>query len=356
MSFDWRNRRVMVTGHTGFKGSWLCMWLHGLGAELHGLALEPPTNPCLYDAAGVGSLLASDCRADVRDFALVKAAFDEVQPEVIFHLAAQPLVNYAYDFPVETYATNVLGTVHVLEAIRGCASVKTAIVVTTDKCYENREWIHPYRETDRLGGHDPYSSSKACAELVTAAWRDSYFSLASHDVRVATVRAGNVIGGGDWAAQRLIPDCVRAADGGNPVSLRYPQAVRPWQHVLEPIAGYVSLMERLLADDGASCAQGWNFGPDVEDSRSVGEVAQQVADLLGISVIIPLAAPTWHEAGLLRLDSTLAKERLGWHPRWRLKRAVAETVEWYRRCAEGDDMLAFSRTQIERYRQGTAGE
>jgi len=356
MSFDWTNRRVLVTGHTGFKGSWLCMCLQALGAEIHGLALEPPTSPSLYDVAKIGNLLTSDHRVDVRDFQAVKVVLDAVQPEIVFHLAAQSLVNHSYDFPVETFATNVLGTAHVLEAVRGCASVQAALVITTDKCYENREWIHPYRETDRLGGHDPYSTSKACAELVTAAWRNSFFPASPGHVRLATARAGNVIGGGDWAAQRLIPDCVRALGNGNSVTLRYPQAVRPWQHVLEPLAGYLSLVEHLLSKDGASYAQGWNFGPDIEDSRSVGEVAAQVAERLGIRVVTPAVAPERHEAGLLRLDSTLAKQRLGWQPRWRLKRAVAETVDWYQRWAAGDDMLVFSRSQIERYRQGSADE
>lgn len=301
-------------------------------------------------------MLKSDSRVDIRDWGSVKAVFDTVRPESSSTWRPSPWSTLSYDFPIETYATNVLGTVHVLEAIRGCGSVTAAVVITTDKCYENREWLHPYRESDRLGGHDPYSSSKACAELVTAAWRSSYLSLPSSKVRVATARAGNVIGGGDWAAQRLIPDCVRALEQRGSVSLRYPQAVRPWQHVLEPIAGYVLLAERLAVADGPSFAQGWNFGPDVEDSCAVGEVAKQVGDLLGVKVNLPAVAPARHEAGLLRLDSTLAKVRLGWHPRWRLRRAVSETVEWYRQWAEGSDMLAFSRVQIDRYRSGPVDE
>lgn len=353
---SWHGRRTLVTGHTGFKGSWLSLWLAGLGAEVHGLALDPPTTPNLFDAAGIGKLIAADQRIDIRGIDDVRKVFAAARPQVVFHLAAQPLVNYSYDFPIETFAVNVMGTAHVLEAARQCDSVRAVVVITTDKCYENREWIHPYRETDRLGGHDPYSASKACAELVTAAWRSSYFSHAAADVRVATARAGNVIGGGDWAAQRLIPDCVRAHGAGDSVNLRYPQAVRPWQHVLEPIAGYVSLAERLLAEQGADFARSWNFGPDVEDSSTVGEVARQVCDLLGVKVEMPTAAPGRHEAGLLRLDSTLAKERLDWHPRWRLKRAVAETVEWYRHWTEGGDMLAFSNAQIDRYRREPADE
>jgi CDP-glucose 4,6-dehydratase len=346
----WRDRRVLLTGHTGFKGSWLSLWLESLGAEVHGLALDPPTEPNLFTAARVSAVLAADGRVDIRDFAAVQSTFEAARPEVVFHLAAQSLVTNAYDSPLETYAVNVQGTAHVLEAVRRCDSVRAVLVITTDKCYENKEWLHPYRENDRLGGCDPYSSSKACAELVTSAYRASYFSLPGRDVRVASARAGNVIGGGDWAANRLIPDCVRAVRKGT-VSLRYPQAVRPWQHVLEPLAGYVSLAERLLGRDGARYVQGWNFGPDVEDSLSVGDVAHEVCALLGVAVDMPNVPQARHEAGLLRLDSTRAKELLDWHPQWRLKRAIAETVEWYQRWAEGDNMQAFSRSQIERYRR-----
>jgi CDP-glucose 4,6-dehydratase len=347
----WRGRRVLLTGHTGFKGSWLCLWLAGQGAEVHGLSLDPPTEPNLFTVAQVAGVLASDCRADIRDFGAVQACFKAARPEVVFHLAAQSLVTDGYDFPLETYAVNVMGTAHVLEAARHCDSVRAVLVVTTDKCYENKEWLHPYRENDRLGGHDPYSSSKACAELVTSAFRASYFSSTAKGVRVASARAGNVIGGGDWAANRLIPDCIRAFRQAGTVRLRYPQAVRPWQHVLEPLAGYVALAERLLGPDGAGFARAWNFGPDAEDSRPVGHVAREVCERLGVALQLPTVAPALHEAGLLRLDSTLAKELLDWHPRWRLTQAIAETVEWYRLWAEGADMLAFSRNQIEAYRR-----
>lgn len=350
----WRGRRVLLTGHTGFKGSWLSLWLAGLGAEVYGLALDPPDQLGLFTVAGVGGMLASDCRADIRDFEAVRACFQAARPEVVFHLAAQPLVTDGYEFPLETFATNVQGTAHVLEAARQVDTVRAAVVVTTDKCYENKEWLHPYRENDRLGGHDPYSSSKACAELVTAAFRSSYFSAPDRSLPAATARAGNVIGGGDWAANRLLPDCVRAFRAGGTLRLRYPQAVRPWQHVLDPLAGYVALAERLLGPEGVRFAQGWNFGPDVADSRSVGEVSRDACGLLGVAVEILSDVPRLHEAGLLRLDSTLAREMLGWQPQWRLEQAIAETVEWYLRWADGDDMLAFSRGQIDRYRQGAA--
>lgn len=350
----WRGTRVLLTGHTGFKGSWLSLWLAGLGAEVHGLALDPPSQPDLFTVAGVGGMLASDCRADIRDFAAVRACFQATRPEVVFHLAAQSLVTDGYEFPLETFATNVQGTAHVLEAARQMDTVRAAVVVTTDKCYENKEWLHPYRESDRLGGHDPYSSSKACAELVTAAFRSSYFSAPHRPLPVATARAGNVIGGGDWAANRLIPDCVKAFRDGGTLRLRYPQAVRPWQHVLEPLAGYLKLAEMLLGQDGARFSQGWNFGPEAADSRSVGEVAREACDLFGVALEMPVDVPRLHEAGLLRLDSTLAREMLGWHPQWHLERAIAETVEWYLHWANGDEMLAFSLGQIDRYRRDVA--
>lgn len=352
----WSGRRVLVTGHTGFKGAWLSLWLSSLGAEVHGLALAPPTEPSLYQVAGIGKLLASDMRTDIRGLNDVLSAFESIKPEVVFHLAAQSLVNYSYEYPIETFAVNVLGTAHVLEAVRHSPSVRAVVIVTTDKCYENREWLHPYRETDRLGGHDPYSASKACAELVAATWRNSFFTSNQHHARIATARAGNVIGGGDWAAQRLIPDCVRAYRAGAGVTLRYPQAVRPWQHVLEPLAGYLALAERLTGEDGENFAQPWNFGPDVEDSRPVGDVARMVGDQFGISIDMPKTPPTRHEAGLLRLDSTLAKERLGWRPRWALPQAVSSTVEWYRHWLAGSNMHEYSISQIDQYQRSLADD
>ncbi len=344
---SWFGKRVLITGHTGFKGAWLSLWLHDLGAEVHGLALEPSIEPNFYTIVKANTLLTSDKRLDICDTQAVIEHVHRIKPDVIFHLAAQSLVKYSYESPIETYAVNVMGTANILEAIRLCDSVRAAVIVTTDKCYENREWIYPYREMDRLGGVDPYSSSKACAELVATAYRASYFAE-NRNMCMATVRAGNVIGGGDWALNRLIPDCIRAHLSATPMTLRNPHAVRPWQHVLEPLHGYLLLAERLLGKEGTKYAGAWNFGPETRDMRSVGEVANQVCALLGIPVEV-IAQPQQHEAQLLRLDSTKSKEYLNWHPRWQLEQAVEETVSWYRYWIDGDDMLRVSRTQIERY-------
>lgn len=347
MNTGWSGKRVLVTGHTGFKGAWLSLWLHDLGVEVHGLSLEPPTEPNLYTIARLNTLLASDRRLDICDTQAVKEHVQRIKPDVVFHLAAQSLVKYSYESPIETYAVNVMGTANVLEAIRMTESVRAIVVVTTDKCYENREWIYPYRENDRLGGVDPYSSSKACAELVATAYRASYFA-AGQKIRMATARAGNVIGGGDWALNRLIPDCIRAHLAAAPMALRNPNAVRPWQHVLESLQGYLLLAERLLGKEGENYAEAWNFGPETQDMRSVGDVANYACGMLEIPVQV-ISQAHQHEAQLLRLDSTKSKERLNWYPRWELKRAVEETVSWYRHWIDGADMLAVSRAQLERY-------
>lgn len=344
----WQGRKVLVTGHTGFKGSWLCLLLDALGAEVHGFSLAPPTQPNLFELARIGTLLASDTRADIRDATAVQACLQRVAPQTVFHLAAQSLVRYGYEAPLETYAVNVMGTANVLNAVRSCANVQSVVIVTTDKCYENHESVQPYRETDRLGGHDPYSNSKACAELVTQSFRDSFFAN-SDSPRIASVRAGNVIGGGDWASDRLIPDCVRAWSQNAPVILRYPAAVRPWQHVLEPLSGYVMLAESLELENGADFSSAWNFGPALEDASSVGEVASAVCQQLQTPLQMPNEIPAHHEAGMLRLDSMRAQIQLGWQPRWHLERALLETVAWYRHWREGGDMQAFSREQCERY-------
>ena len=341
----------MITGHTGFKGAWLSMWLHGMGTQVHGFALDPVTEPNIFDVARVGSLLTSDTRGDIRDENLISAVFQRVQPEVVFHLAAQPLVSYSYDHPVETYAVNVMGTANVLESARFSQALRAIVIVTTDKCYENVEWIHPYRENDRLGGFDPYSSSKACAELLVAAYRTSYFNTESkpHPISLATARAGNVIGGGDWADNRLIPDCIRSFIAGEALELRYPQAVRPWQHVLEPLSGYLLLAQALLGDNHASFSEAWNFGPDIADSTTVGDVAKLAASLWGTEVNISSVDPINHEANLLRLDSTKARVFLGWQPKWHITMALESTIAWYRAWADGDDMQAFSLGQIATY-------
>ena len=347
----WRGRRVLVTGHTGFKGSWLSLWLQQLGAHVVGYALEPPTNPNLFQIAGVGRGMVS-ITADIRDLSTLSAAFAQHRPEVVFHLAAQPLVRLSYREPVETYATNVMGTINVLESVRQTDDVRAVVNVTSDKCYENREWWWGYRETEPMGGHDPYSSSKACAELVTAAYRESFFRAADGGaarVAVASARAGNVIGGGDWAADRLVPDIVRAFLAGEPVVLRHPHAIRPWQHVLDSLSGYLLLAERLLTD-GAAFAEPWNFGPDDGDVRPVGWVAEQISTAWGRPGSWKMdTGPRDHEATYLKLDNSKAKARLGWRPRWPLDRALAAASHWYLAYQAGDDMAALTLDQLRQY-------
>lgn len=346
----WRGRRVLVTGHTGFKGAWLCLWLARLGARVHGLALDPPTEPSLYEIARVADALERDGRGDVRDLGTVAGALASAAPEIVFHLAAQPLVRESYRDPVGTIATNVMGTVHVIEAARAHGGVRAIVVATTDKVYSNREWLHPYRETDRLGGHDPYSAGKAAAEIVCAGLRASF--LTGEDApRLATARAGNVIGGGDFAADRLIPDCLAAFEAGEPVVLRYPDAMRPWQHALEPLCGYLVLAQALCGAEGRGFAQAWNFGPDAADEIPVETVARLVAERHGRGgrVVRASAAPDLPEAGLLRLDSTLAKTRLGWRPRWRIAEAVTRSTAWRQAWRAGADMAADAHDEIAAY-------
>jgi CDP-glucose 4,6-dehydratase len=331
----WKDRRVFLTGHTGFKGGWLALWLSQLGAKVRGYALDPSTEPNFFTEAGIG-FLVDDVRGDIRDGTKLEAAMREFCPEVVFHLAAQPLVRYSYANPIETFETNVIGTARVLEAIRRTPSVRAVISVTTDKCYENKEWIWPYRETDPLGGYDPYSSSKACAELVSAAYRQSYFSvdkLAEHHVAVATARAGNVIGGGDWSDDRLIPDLVRGFQSGNPVLIRRPQAIRPWQHVLEPVYGYMLLAQALMGDaaSAATFATAYNFGPREDDAQPVAWIAERMTDLWGDSASWQIdddGGP--HEAGYLRLDASKARHDLGWTSRISLETALDWLVIWFK--------------------------
>jgi CDP-glucose 4,6-dehydratase len=343
----WSGRRVLVTGHTGFKGSWLSLWLHALGAEVTGFALPPPTRPSLFEAARVGELIRH-VEGDVRDASAVRAVVEETRPEVIFHLAAQPLVRLSYEEPVETYAINVMGTVHVLEAARMVPGVAAVVCVTSDKCYENREWVWPYRESDPMGGHDPYSSSKGCAELIVAAYRKSYFD--EMGPLLASVRAGNVIGGGDWAAERLVPDLVRAFEVEQAPVIRSPDAVRPWQHVLEALGGYLLIAERLL-DGEARFADAWNFGPADEDARPVSWIVDQMRAAWGGDAAVPLAdtAPRPHEAGLLRLDCSKARVALGWRPALTLEKALDWIVTWHRTTGAGDDARAVTLSQIADY-------
>lgn len=345
----WVGKRVFVTGHTGFKGSWLCLLLQNMGAKVMGYALQPPTSPNLYQQAGVGDGMESTI-ADVRDLQVLEASIKAFKPDFVFHLAAQPLVRRSYTEPVETYATNVMGTVNLLEAVRGAGSVRAVVNVTSDKCYENREWIWGYRENEAMGGYDPYSSSKGCAELVTAAYRRSFFSAPpEHGLvpSVATARAGNVIGGGDWADDRLIPDIMKAFAAGAVVNIRSPMATRPWQHVLEPLRGYLMLAQRLGKGE---CSEGWNFGPADADVRPVQWVTERLREYWGGGTVdYADKTPALHEAGLLRLDSSKAMANLGWIPKWTLEEALSNTVSWYKAWASGEDLGHVTQAQIESY-------
>jgi CDP-glucose 4,6-dehydratase len=341
---------VLLTGHTGFKGGWLALWLARLGAHVHGYALAPLTQPNVFEVARVADVLASDTRADLADLDVLTNVLQRIQPQIVMHLAAQPLVSEGYRDPLGTLASNVVGTAQLLEAVRGVESVRAVVVVATDKVYENRETGHAFTEQDPLGGHDPYSASKAAAEIVVASYRSSFFGSGGHPARIASARAGNVIGGGDWAADRLVPDCMRAFAAGEPVRLRCPDAVRPWQHVLEPLSGYLALATRLLGDGGGRFARAWNFGPDAGDDASVGNVAQRIATLWGEGARVEHHAnPDWHEASLLRLDSTQARSELGWMPRWSLQEALEQTVAWHQAWQRGDDMQVVCHEQIAAY-------
>jgi CDP-glucose 4,6-dehydratase len=344
----WAGRRVLVTGHTGFKGSWLSLWLSGLGAEVTGYALESPTNPSLFQIARVPERIHSII-GDVRDLAALRACIGGARPEVVFHLAAQPLVRPSYADPVGTYQTNVMGAVNLLEAVREVTDVKAVVVVTSDKCYENREWLWGYRESDAVGGRDPYSSSKACVELVVSAYRSSFFANPDRQVGISSARAGNVIGGGDWSVDRLVPDVISAFVEGRSVAIRSPTAIRPWQHVLEPLSGYLLLAERLFHDP-AAYSEGWNFGPRDDDAKPVSWLVRRLAELWG-------SAAKWsassgaevHEAHYLKLDCSKARARLGWSPRLDLDAALTWVVEWYRAHDSGLDAGALAEEQIHRY-------
>ncbi len=343
----WAGKRVFVTGHSGFKGSWLCLWLHALGADVYGYALDPPTKPSLFVEASVASLISSTI-GDVRDLDSLYNSMQAAQPEIIFHLAAQPLVRESYRNPIDTYATNVMGSVHLFEAVRSCSCVKAVVNVTTDKCYENREWPWGYRENEPMGGFDPYSSSKACSELVTASYRQSFFR--DQGVALATARAGNVIGGGDWAVDRLLPDVFRSLDAGAPLTIRYPQAVRPWQHVLEPLSGYMLLAEKLLIE-GEGFAEPWNFGPSDADARSVGWILEHLAkDRSDLKWDIE-ESKSLHEAHYLKLDISKARTRLGWKPRWSLPVALDQTLSWHTAWRDSSDMQGFTKNQIKEYEE-----
>jgi CDP-glucose 4,6-dehydratase len=347
----WKDKNVLVTGHTGFKGSWLSLWLQSLGANIVGYALRPPTQPSLFEIANVADGMTSIV-GDVRDLGHFKSVMAKHRPEVIFHLAAQPLVRYSYENPIETYTTNVMGTVNMLEAVRHSESMRVVVSITSDKCYENKEWFWGYRESERLGGHDPYSSSKGCAELVIAAYRKSYFPAKKyqhHKVAVASTRAGNVIGGGDWARDRLIPDIMNAIMENRPVIIRNPDAIRPWQHVLEPLNGYLCLAEQLWTR-GPRFAQAWNFGPNSEETKNVSWIVEYLTSSWGEGACWELdSAQHPHEDTYLKLDCSKARSLLGWAPKLHLSTTLEWIVEWYRGYQQDRDMRSLTEEQITRF-------
>lgn len=347
----WQGKRVFITGHTGFKGSWLTLWLHSMGAVLKGFSLNPPTEPSLYQSAAVNSVIDSTI-GDIRDFDKLYSAINEFKPEIVFHMAAQPLVRLSYDEPIETYSTNVMGTVHLLEAVKRVGGVKAVINITSDKCYENREWVWGYRENEAMGGYDPYSNSKGCAELVASSYRNSFFNekdYGKHGVALASVRAGNVIGGGDWAKDRLIPDILRSFENQQTVIIRNPHAIRPWQHVLEPLSGYIIIAQRLYSE-GLAFAEGWNFGPREDDAMPVQFIVETMVKIWGDDAAWQLdGADHPHEAHYLKLDCSKARSRLQWQPRWDLVETLGRIVRWHKAWIAGEDMLVLTQREINEY-------
>ena len=348
----WRGKKVFVTGHTGFKGGWLSLWLKSLGAEVYGYALQPPTNPNFFTVANVSKSLAAHTIADIRDAASLEKAMLSAQPDIVLHLAAQPLVKRSYSEPVETYAINVMGTVNLFEAVRKTPSVRAVVNVTTDKCYENRERAQPYSENEAMGGYDPYSSSKGCSELITAAYRRSF--LAEVGVAVSSARAGNVIGGGDWAEYRLIPDFLRAIDKKETLVIRSPNAIRPWQHVLEPLSGYLLLAES-LCNYGKQFAEAWNFGPSEADAKTVAWIVDRLIKIVPDANWQIDKQPQPHEATYLKLDSSKARTQLGWQPRWNLETALEKIMRWHQHWRNNGDMHQFSVAQIAEYQSAVKG-
>ena len=345
-------KRVLVTGHTGFKGSWLSIWLHAMGARVIGVALDPATDRDNFVLSGIGEKIDADIRADIRDRQKMQDIFNEYQPEVVFHLAAQPLVRLSYDIPVETYEANVMGTIHIMEAIRHTDSVRAAVMITTDKCYENREQIWGYRENEPMGGYDPYSSSKGAAEIAISSWRRSFFNPADygtkHHVSIASVRAGNVVGGGDWAKDRIVPDCIRALEADQTIEIRSPKAIRPWQHVLEPLSGYLLLAAKMLEEPTRYC-EGWNFGPRTESVTPVWDVATMITKYYGKGELKDVSDPNaLHEANLLMLDISKAHALLGWEPRTNIGQCCQLTADWYKRYRT-ENVYDLCREQIDTF-------
>lgn len=348
----YRGKRVLVTGHTGFKGSWLSIWLHELGAEVVGVSQEPFTNQDNYVLSGVGNKIMADLRANICDGQRVKEIFQKYQPEIVFHLAAQPLVRYSYEQPVETYEANVIGTIHVMEAIRATSSVKVGVMITTDKCYDNKEQMRGYKEDDPFGGYDPYSSSKGACEIAIQSWRRSFFNPEEygkkHHVSLASVRAGNVIGGGDWALDRIIPDCIKALEQDKVIDIRSPKAIRPWEHVLEPLSGYMLLAKKQWEQPTEFC-EGWNFGPESESVSTVWEVATELIKNYGKGELKDSSDPNAvHEAKLLMLDITKAKTKLGWKPRMNMQQCMQLVADWYKRYRT-EDVYQLCVEEIEKF-------
>lgn len=345
----WQNRKVFITGHTGFKGSWLSLWLQQLGAQVTGYSLEPPTTPSIFESAKVGAVIEKSITGNIRDAELFTSSMQQAKPEIIIHMAAQSLVRDSYTDPVDTYATNVMGTVNMLEAVRNTPSVKAVLNITTDKCYENKEWVWGYRENEPMGGHDPYSSSKACAELISSAYRNSFLDNAG--IALATARAGNVIGGGDWAKDRIVPDAMRAFMDNESLLIRNPVATRPWQHVLEPLSGYLLLCQKLI-EQPENFSEGWNFGPDDEGAQPVSILADTMVRCWGNDaqwIVDSNEHP--HEARYLKLDCSKAKNLLKWKPIWCLERALDQTVQWYKAWHQNKDMYEFTMNQIKFYQE-----
>jgi CDP-glucose 4,6-dehydratase len=347
----WKDKKVFLTGHTGFKGGWLSLWLSNLGCEVYGYALAPSTEPSFFDAVELSKKIHHHI-ADIRDYKKLSNAINEFQPDIVFHLAAQPLVRYSYQNPIETYETNVMGSVNLLEAVRHYGKAKATIVVTSDKCYENKEQLRGYREDDPMGGHDPYSNSKGCTELVVASYAKSYFIQNPQIGKLASVRAGNVIGGGDWSQDRLIPDLVKSLVNKQDPIIRSPNAIRPWQHVLEPVYGYMIIAQYLCDLERQNELLNWNFGPDISDQRNVKFVADSVCKIWGgkNKPDIQINKNNLHEANLLYLDCAKVKKELDWSPRWNVDNAISETIKWYKAYYSKSDMTDISIIQIESYK------
>lgn len=353
----WSGKKVFLTGHTGFKGGWLAVWLASMGAKVVGYSLEPTASPNLFTVANIKMQCEHSFIGDIRNFASLKKSMEEANPDIVMHMAAQPLVRHSYIYPIDTYEINLMGTVHVLEAIRRCADVKAALIVTTDKCYENKEWAWGYRENEPMGGYDPYSNSKGCAELAVSCYRQSFFhpkDYCKHGVAIASARAGNVIGGGDWSEDRLVPDAIRAFESGLPLTIRNPLAIRPWQHVLEPLSGYLVLTQALY-QHGASYNGAWNFGPSDGDARSVQEVVELLIDnWSGDASWRPVQGSTLHEAHFLKLDCSKARQELNWTATWNLEKAIKAVIEWQEKFRDDGNVCSVMHKQIDEFTRDIA--